>query len=331
MTDAPEIESPTVVSVEQSPQDDRSYRYLVLPNGLSVLLCSDPSTDKSSAALDVRVGHLSDPDSLPGLAHFLEHMLFLGTAKYPDENEYNQFLNKHGGNSNAYTDMESTNYYFDCGADHLEGALDRFSQFFIAPLFTPSATDRELNAVNSEHEKNLQSDMWRSFQLSKALCRPDHSFHKFGSGNLETLGNAEDGIDLRSELLAFHARYYSANVMKLVVLGKEGLPELERLVRTYFSPIENKDIRPPVFPGRPYGTEQLAKRVSVVPVKEMRSVELTFPMREIETLYMQKPARYISHRKFSTDCDMYVVIAIDFHFFWYFDILANYLFILGIY
>ena len=299
MTDAPE--SPTVVSVEQSPQDDRSYRHLVLPNGLSVLLCSDPSTDKSSAALDVRVGHLSDPSSLPGLAHFLEHMLFLGTAKYPDENEYNQYLNKHGGHSNAYTDMESTNFYFDCGSDHLEGALDRFSQFFIAPLFTPTATDRELNAVNSEHEKNLQSDMWRSFQLSKALCRPDHPFHKFGSGNLETLGNTntnaeEDGggIDLRSELLAFHARYYSANVMKLVVLGKEGLPELERLVRTYYSPIENKDISTPVFPGRPYGTEQLAKRVSVIPVKEMRSVELAFPMREIETLYKMKPARYIS-------------------------------------
>ena len=107
MTDAPEIESPTVVSVEQSPQDDRSYRYLVLPNGLSVLLCSDPSTDKSSAALDVRVGHLSDPDSRPGLAHFLEHMLFLGTDKYPGENDFEQYLGRNGGSSNAFTDMVS--------------------------------------------------------------------------------------------------------------------------------------------------------------------------------------------------------------------------------
>ena len=224
-------------------------------------------------------------------------MLFLGTEKFPDENEYNQYLNKHGGSSNAYTDMESTNYYFDCSADHLEGALDRFSQFFIAPLFTPSATDRELNAVNSEHEKNLQNDMWRSFQLSKALCRSDHPFHKFGSGNQETLGEGpkKAGIDLRAELLGFHERYYSANVMKLVVLGKESIDELEKLVETYFTPIVNKDIAIPVFPGQPFGTDQLAKRVSVVPVKEMRAVELTFPMREVETLYKQKPARYISH------------------------------------
>lgn len=176
----------TMTAVEQSPQDDRCYRHVVLPNGLSALLISDPTTDKASAALDVRVGHLSDPDCAPGLAHFLEHvscgavlktmmsckfnfvvcmrilnlisahpthishpthtcpqpiqhytrhmqMLFLGTEKFPDENEYNQYLNKHGGSSNAYTDMEWTNYYFDCSADHLEGALDRFSQFFIAP------------------------------------------------------------------------------------------------------------------------------------------------------------------------------------------------------
>ena len=57
-----------------------------------MLLISDSETDKSSAALDVHVGHLSDPWELPGLAHFCEHMLFLGTTKYPEENEYNKFL-----------------------------------------------------------------------------------------------------------------------------------------------------------------------------------------------------------------------------------------------
>jgi hypothetical protein len=79
-----------------------------------VLLISDPTTDKSAAALDVRVGHLSDPAELPGLAHFLEHMLFMGTKKYPDENEYNVFLAQHGGSSNAYTDTEDTK----CEASH---------------------------------------------------------------------------------------------------------------------------------------------------------------------------------------------------------------------
>lgn len=61
----------------------------------------DAETDKAAAAMAVRVGSLSDPEDMQGLAHFLEHMLFLGTAKYPDENEYSKFLNTHGGSSNA--------------------------------------------------------------------------------------------------------------------------------------------------------------------------------------------------------------------------------------
>ena len=90
------------------------------------------------------------------MAHFLEHMLFLGTEKYPDENSYSSFLQENGGHSNAYTAAESTNYYFDVVHNKLEEALDRFSQFFISPLFTESATDRERNAIESEHSKNIQ-------------------------------------------------------------------------------------------------------------------------------------------------------------------------------
>lgn len=63
-------------SIESSPQDDREYKAIRLnQNQLTVLLISDPTTDKAAAAMDVRVGHLSDPDEAPGLAHFCEHML----------------------------------------------------------------------------------------------------------------------------------------------------------------------------------------------------------------------------------------------------------------
>ena len=71
------------IKIESSSQDDRTYNVIELPNKLTCLLISDPTTDKSSAAMDVRVGHLSDPEGAPGLAHFLEHMLFMGTKKIP--------------------------------------------------------------------------------------------------------------------------------------------------------------------------------------------------------------------------------------------------------
>ena len=94
--------------IHVSAQDDREYRALTLPNRLEVLLIHDANTDKGSAALDVNVGHFKDPAEFPGLAHFCEHMLFLGTKKYPDENSYSAFLNEHGGSSNAWTSMENT-------------------------------------------------------------------------------------------------------------------------------------------------------------------------------------------------------------------------------
>lgn len=60
--------------------------------------------------------------------------------------------------------------------------LCRFAQFFLCPLFDESCKDREVNAVDSEHEKNLMNDAWRLFQLEKATGNPNHPFSKFGTG-----------------------------------------------------------------------------------------------------------------------------------------------------
>jgi len=91
----------------------------------------------------------------------------------------------------------------------------------VCPLFTASATDRELNAVDSENAKNLQNDSWRLYQLTKSLSKKDHPFNSFGTGNLQTLkiNPGKLKIDTREALLAFHKKYYSANIMKLAVLG----------------------------------------------------------------------------------------------------------------
>src|SRR4051794_6407092 len=85
-------------------KDDRVYEMVTLENKLQVLLISDPSTDKASAALDVHVGSLSDPKQVAGLAHFCEHLLFMGTETYPEENNYSKFLSFHGGFFSSFQD-----------------------------------------------------------------------------------------------------------------------------------------------------------------------------------------------------------------------------------
>ncbi|OCH92098.1 insulin-degrading enzyme [Obba rivulosa] len=173
--------------IQKSQQDDRDYRLIKLDNGLEVMLVHDAKADKAAASLDVAVGHLYDPDDMPGLAHFCEHLLFMGTEQFPRENEYSEFLAKNNGSSNAFTGTSNTNYYFSVATNALSGALERFAAFFHCPLFAPSCTSRELNAVDSEHKKNHQSDMWRIFQLNKHLSKPGHVWSKFGSGNRESL------------------------------------------------------------------------------------------------------------------------------------------------
>jgi insulysin len=101
----------------------------------------------------------------------------------------------------------------------------RFAQFFIKPLMSPDAVLREIKAVDSENQKNLLSDPWRMSQLQNHLCDENHPYHKFGTGNWDTLEvkAKEKGLDTRLELIKFYDSHYSANLMKLVVYGK-GFP-----------------------------------------------------------------------------------------------------------
>uniref|UniRef100_A0A2M3ZGB7 Insulin-degrading enzyme n=1 Tax=Anopheles braziliensis TaxID=58242 RepID=A0A2M3ZGB7_9DIPT len=284
-------------TIIKSVQDNRDYRGLRLPNGLKVVLVSDPTTDRSAAALSVAVGHLSDPQEIPGLAHLCEHMLFLGTEKYPKEDAYSAFLKEHGGSSNAATCSDITKYFFDVVPEHLEEALDRFAQFFIAPLFNECATDREIKAVNSEHLKNVSQDLWRIKQVQKSLCQATHPYNRFGSGNVQTLCDdpRKNGINVRDELMKFHNKWYSSNLMSLAVFGKESLDELEAMVIKLFSQIKNKQETAPTWPEMPYADDQLATKIYIIPVKDTRSLAIYFQMEDLEKYYKSGPEHYVSH------------------------------------
>ncbi|POR34837.1 Putative zinc protease, partial [Tolypocladium paradoxum] len=311
---APGRQAPVVVltdRLEKPSLDDRDYRVVRLENDLEVLLVHDPETDKASAALDVNVGNFSDEDGMPGMAHAVEHLLFMGTKKFPIENEYGQYLSANSGSSNAYTASTSTNYYFDVAAkpandqdpsdtnpSPLREALDRFSQFFIEPLFLSSTLDRELRAVDSENKKNLQNDTWRLHQLEKSLSNPKHPYCHFSTGNFEVLKTLpeSEGVNVRDKFIEFHAMHYSANRMKLVVLGREPLNVLQKWVVELFSPIVNKKLPPNRWTDDvPLRAVDLGTQCFAKPVMDSRELNLIFPFIDEETLFESQPSRYISH------------------------------------
>ncbi|XP_034634493.1 nardilysin [Trachemys scripta elegans] len=253
---------------------------------------------QSAAALCVAVGSFSDPEDLPGLAHFLEHMVFMGSLKYPDENGFDAFLKKHGGSDNASTDCERTVFQFDVQRKYFKEALDRWAQFFIHPLMIRDAIDREVEAVDSEYQLARPSDANRKEMLFGSLARPGHPMKKFFWGNAETLKHEPktNNIDTYTRLRDFWQRYYSAHYMTLVVQSKETLDTLEKWVTEIFSAIPNNGLPRPSFGHltQPFDTPEFHKLYRVFPVRKVHSLSITWALPPQDQHYRVKPLHYIS-------------------------------------
>ncbi len=258
---------------EIAPTDQAKFDRLVLANGLRVLLVSDPSFNKSAAALAIDVGQLEDPAETTGLAHFTEHMLFLGTEKFPDEGEYGTFVKNNGGYTNAYTSSDHTNYQFEVRHEALDPTLDRFAQFFIAPLFTPTYTEREVNAVHNEVMRHVQNDGRRIYNVLRELYTPGSPESRFTAGNKDTLADADS-----AKVRAFFESYYSADRMALAITGAAPLAELEAMARRHFSAIPNRQLGPNHRTSTFLPREPALRLAQVEPVREVRELQLQFPL-----------------------------------------------------
>lgn len=277
-------------SIIKSPNDPRSYRALTLDNGLVVVLASDPTADKAAAALTVFRGSYDDPKDRPGLAHFLEHMLFLGTAKYPSVDGYQGYITTHGGTTNAYTASDHTSFFFDVQPDFFEGALDRFAQFFIAPTFDAAYVEREKNAVNSEYKLYLKDDGWRSSAVEKEVMNPAHPGARFSVGSLTTLAG-----DVRADLVAFYRTHYSADQMALVVIGSQSLDELQNWVRVKFSPIPRRTVAKPASTPPLFAPGTLPRKLVYRTVRNRRELVYNFPVPALDPYFREKPGAYVAN------------------------------------
>ena len=267
-----------------APTDTAQFRRFVLDNGLRVLLVSDQKFNKSGAALVVNVGQIDDPADREGLAHFLEHMLFLGTEKYPNVSDFDTYLSQNGGMNNAYTASDHTNYQFDIRHEAFAGALDRFAQFFIAPKFSPEFTGREINAVHNEAMRHVQNDFRREIGVARELYAPGSNESKFSAGNKDTLAGTTP-----AHVRAFYEQHYTSDRMALSLAGKASLDELEKLARTLFGPILRR-AAPTVARSPDFLPRKAALRLALIePIKEVRQLKLEFAMPATRPDFAGKP------------------------------------------
>ncbi|MEZ5314935.1 MAG: insulinase family protein [Chlamydiales bacterium] len=265
------LEDKSALKIETPVLSQRKTRKIRLENQLEALLISDPYTKESGAALAIAVGSWDDPENRPGMAHFVEHMLFLGTEKYPEEEGYSRYLNENGGSRNAFTMADRTVYMFSLNNKGFSEALDRFGQFFIAPLFNHSGIKRESKAIHQEFCKDLSLDPWRLLYVKKELANNHHPFHQFCIGNHDTL------LDIsKNELNTWYQSHYSAHLMHLVVYASEELDSLENQVVDIFSKIKNNNLSPLSFSEPLLQSDQLGKIVFINPIQDLQVLEMSW-------------------------------------------------------
>lgn len=202
-----------------------------LPNGLRVTLRQAPGLKRSAAALRVAAGSHDVPLEWPGLAHFLEHLLFLGTERFPTDQALMAYVQSHGGQVNASTRERTTDFFFELPTSAFSAGLERLSDMLAHPRMNPDDQLREREVLDAEFVAWSQDP---AAQQERALYEglpATHLLRGFHAGNRNSL---------KVELPAFqqalkdlHQQFYRTGQMTLSLVGPQSIEELRVLAQRF--------------------------------------------------------------------------------------------------
>ncbi|PHM39898.1 zinc protease [Xenorhabdus mauleonii] len=281
-------------TINKSARDPRQYKVIQLQNDMTVLLVSDEKAVKSLAAVALPVGHMENPDNQLGLAHYLEHMVLMGSKRYPQPGDLAEFLQKHGGSHNASTAANRTAFYLEVENDSLKEAVDRLADALAEPLLDPKNADRERHAVDNEMTIARASEGHRIWQIRSETINPAHPNARFAGGNLETLKD-KPGSKLQTALVDFYQRYYSANLMKGVVYGNQSIDKLAQIAAETFGRIPNRHASVPAITAPAVTDKEKGIVIHYVPAQPHKALRLEFNIADNSADFRSKSDSYISY------------------------------------
>lgn len=221
-------------------------RHLTLANGLQLTLRHAPRLKRSAAALRVHAGSHDAPGKWPGLAHFLEHLFFLGTPRFPLDDGLMRYVQALGGLVNASTRERTTDFFFEVPPSALAGGLERLCQMLAEPDLAIERQRREREVIHAEFiawSRNPQAQ--QQFALLQAVA-PGHPLGAFHAGNRHTL--ALQDAAFQQALGGFHQRFYQGGQIVLSLCGPQPLDVLEQLGRQHAALFATGEHVPQVVP-----------------------------------------------------------------------------------
>jgi len=231
-----------------------------------------------------------------GLAHFCEHMLFLGSKKYPKPTHFVDYITLYGGKFNGFTDFETTGFFFKIHTERFVNAMDIFSRFFIDPLLSEEYVVKEVNSVNSEFERNIQLDSKRKEMVLRHVANPESLFHRFSTGNKHTLLEyaKKNDINLREKVFDFYTKNYRPDNMKLIVYGNKDIDFYKKIINEKFSDMKKpqKPMEKKQYTKLPWEYNEIGQLVLYETINNHQELDINFMVEDIFEIIPDNSALY---------------------------------------
>jgi coenzyme PQQ biosynthesis probable peptidase PqqF len=202
-----------------------------LANGLRVTLRHAPNLKRCAAVLRVAAGSHDVPLAWPGLAHFLEHLLFLGTEQFPTEQGLMAYVQGHGGQVNARTNERTTDFFFELPIQAFAAGLERLSDMLAHPRMNPDDQLREREVLHAEFVAWSQDALAQQQLALFDGLSSTHPLRGFHAGNRDSLPVQQS--EFQQALRDFHQRFYQTGQMTLSLAGPQTLDELRERAQRF--------------------------------------------------------------------------------------------------
>jgi zinc protease len=251
-TTAPASASPTRLAVP--------YTQFTLPNGLEVILHEDHRVPMVATNIWYHVGSSREQPGRTGFAHLFEHLMFMGSG-HVKLGEFDDLLESTGGDNNASTSQDRTNYWITVPSNALSLALylesDRMG--YLLDAMSPKTVDAQRDVVKNERRQSYENRPYgiAELELSALLYPPDHPYHWPTIGNMADLSAAS-----YDDVVSFFKRYYSPNNASLVIAGDIDPKAARQMVEHWFASIPRGAHVPPLAPPAAELTSVVTKTVT---------------------------------------------------------------------
>lgn len=264
------------------------FREDTLRNGLKALYIKlNENKDKVYIALAVGIASESDPPHFRGFTHLLEHLLFTGSRNYPEDNYIEKVVNKYHGNNNGGTGDFVTTYYYEISAEGLDEFLKVLVDAVQNPILAVDTIKKEVNNVNSEISMRMTYEKtYGYYKFVKAVGNVDARIFSDGFANIDP--KTIDFDQLQKDLIEVHSKFYSANIMQLVIMGDRDLDDVASIAKDNFAKLPNNGVERPLFNDRksyiqPFTTETLGSVFYMQGLTEPSSLKLITPIPSFRT------------------------------------------------